>query len=358
MEKGAPAGSATQLALTTSRQGLASCMLYSLSSISMVLCNKIVLSVFDFHAPFMLLLLQNGLSLMLVTLLSKMSLLPSLPPVEAASVRRWAPVTAFFMAMLWTGLNSLRLLSVTMATVFKNSTSIFVVCGDYLLFSRRASRSEVLVVAVMLLSALGAGLNDLQITASGWMWMSMNCLSTAGYVLTIKSASEGLKLTALQKAYYNNLISMPIIIVAVLASGEWVDVIASPLLRTPAFVVMLFLSGGAGFTLGLSSFWCVSATSPTTYAIVGSLNKVPLAIISALLFGSTQTGQGLLYSALSLAAAVYYSCVKAKIAMQGAERAERERAEEEMQRRGDGGDDGDGGDIESAFDHASDGDGG
>ncbi|KJE88912.1 hypothetical protein CAOG_00485 [Capsaspora owczarzaki ATCC 30864] len=39
-----------------------------------------------------------------------------------------------------------------------------------------------------------------------------------------------------------------------------------------------------GTGIGLSAFWLINVTSPTTFSIVGSLNKVPLVIFSAVLF--------------------------------------------------------------------------
>ncbi len=43
-------------------------------------------------------------------------------------------------------------------------------------------------------------------------------------------------------------------------------------------------SGVVGILLSFSSLWCVSSTSATTYAIVGTLNKVPVTVLGAVIF--------------------------------------------------------------------------
>jgi hypothetical protein len=38
-------------------------------------------------------------------------------------------------------------------------------------------------------------------------------------------------------------------------------------------------AGAVGFMLNLATLWCVSNTTATTYAVIGALNKIPLAFI-------------------------------------------------------------------------------
>ena len=55
---------------------------------------------------------------------------------------------------------------------------------------------------------------------------------------------------------------------------------------TSGLLGMIFLSGISGILISVSSFWSVKATSPTTYSMVGTLNKIPLTILGFLLFDS------------------------------------------------------------------------
>ncbi len=51
--------------------------------------------------------------------------------------------------------------------------------------------------------------------------------------------------------------------------------------------MLLFLvtfSGAVGVLLSFTSLWCVSSTSATTYAIVGTSSKVPTTVLGAIIF--------------------------------------------------------------------------
>ena len=64
---------------------------------------------------------------------------------------------------------------------------------------------------------------------------------------------------------------------------------------TPHFVLTNVLAGFLGFYLNFASLWCVSATSATSYAIVGSLNKVPITVAGFLFFEAKMTDSGKCY---------------------------------------------------------------
>lgn len=46
------------------------------------------------------------------------------------------------------------------------------------------------------------------------------------------------------------------------------------------FILLLF----DGSIISFASFWCIRSTSPTTYSVIGSLNKIPIALFGALFF--------------------------------------------------------------------------
>jgi len=66
-------------------------------------------------------------------------------------------------------------------------------------------------------------------------------------------------------------------------------------------------SGISGLCLSASSFWVVRITSPTTYSIVGSLNKIPLTILGFAFFGGSVTFLGGISIVIGLCAAFVYS---------------------------------------------------
>jgi len=76
--------------------------------------------------------------------------------------------------------------------------------------------------------------------------------------------------------------------------------------------VLLVWSGFASFFLSLTSFWAVRVTSPTTYSVVGSLNKIPLAILGYLFFESNMSTLGMLSVGVGLGSAFLYTYAKLK----------------------------------------------
>lgn len=62
--------------------------------------------------------------------------------------------------------------------------------------------------------------------------------------------------------------------------------------------------------MSLATFCALKVTSPTTYAVVGSLNKIPLTIIGTVLFRSIITVQGWVSIVIGLGGGVLYSYAK------------------------------------------------
>ena len=109
--------------------------------------------------------------------------------------------------------------------------------------------------------------------------MIANCLCTAGYVLCMKHATKTIRITKFGMVFYNNLLSMPILLAGAILKGEFTVLQESDELHTVPYLTLNVYAGLIGFLLNLATLWCVSNNTATTYAVVGALNKVPLAVI-------------------------------------------------------------------------------
>ena len=146
----------------------------------------------------------------------------------------------------------------------------------------------------MTLGAVLAGMNDLEFTWVGYMWMIINCLFTAAYTLYMRYATANITLTKFGMVYYNNLLSSLILTCVCVLRNEFQSLFI-PGILTPQFIIATSIAGICGFGLNFASLWCVSSTSATTYAIVGSLNKIPVTILGFLIFGAHMTNSGILF---------------------------------------------------------------
>lgn len=63
----------------------------------------------------------------------------------------------------------------------------------------------------------------------------------------------------------------------------------SPPEERQARIWAMIFSGVSAFGMSYASAWCVRTTSSTTYSMVGSLNKLPIAISGIVFFGDKAT---------------------------------------------------------------------
>jgi len=224
-------------------------------------------------------------------------------------VKKWLPVNILFVAMLLSGSYALKSLSVPMVTIFKNFTTIIISGGDYFVFSQPISNGVIGSLLLMLFGSVVAALYDLEFSLVGYAWMTANCLISAAYVLYMRLAMKGTKLSEFGNVYYNNVLSIPMVVPIMLLNGldgidsyeYWYD---------SSFIAMAFFGGLSSVGISFASFWTVKATSPTTYSIVGSLNKIPLAILGVLFFKTPLTGLGGASIVIGLLGGVVYSICK------------------------------------------------
>ncbi len=127
-------------------------------------------------------------------------------------------------------------------------------------------------------------------------------------MLYLKRAVTTVSLSKFGMVYYNNLLSVPLLLGLALLNGElgsvWAQTMGPGTGSSPAalqangaalgravlpgaplwvanplgFVGTMLVSGVVGFALNGASLWCVQATSPSTFSMVGALNKIPLAV--------------------------------------------------------------------------------
>lgn len=92
--------------------------------------------------------------------------------------------------------------------------------------------------------------------------------------------------------YYNNLLTIPILIFFSLVAEDWSSSnFASNFpdeLRNRILIGMIY-SGVAAIFISYCSAWCIRVTSSTTYSMVGALNKLPIAVSGLVFFSAPVT---------------------------------------------------------------------
>ena len=236
------------------------------------------------------------------------------PSFSMETARQWAPVNIFFCLMLFSGMTSLQYNSVPMVTIFKNITNIITTFGDYYFFGSSSETLVIVAFGIMLSGAIAAAWNDISLSFVGLFWMIINCFSCSGYVLYMKHATKSVKLSKFGMVFYNNLLCIFFLWPAAMARGEVQLFLETHAIHTPDYLYKNLFAGLVGFLLNFASLTCVSLTGPTTYAIIGSVNKVPIAILGYFIFESTITKDTWFFISVSMAGGFLYSYAKLRTA--------------------------------------------
>lgn len=290
-------------------------MTYSLISTSMVLSNKLVLSTYDFHFPMVLLFHQTLMTVNCLHIAKQLEWI-TYEPLNRKQVLQWLPLDVFFVTMLFTGFLSMTYLSIPMVTIFKNTNNLFIAMGDGLLFRNFPTSGVSASLLLMVVAAVMAGLNDLEFSVVGYAWTLANCLSSSGYVLYAQFVMRHTTLSTFGKVYYNNVLALPLVLLLdFFVFGDFVRLLTYPDVHKFFEWDFVFLWCWSGVLGILQSFCALKAqhlSSPTTYSMVGSLNKIPMTFLGIAVFHTAMTNKGLVYTALSILAGALYSYAKAK----------------------------------------------
>lgn len=294
-------------------QVITSCLMYSTCSVGMILVNKSLASGYN-H------LIEGDLNILLVVFQSITAVLSvefckymkwvDYPKFSLQTAYQWAPVNILFCLMLFTGMASLQHNSVPMVTVFKNVTNIFITAGNLYFFSAVEGPLVFLAFGVMVVGALLAASKDVYISFVGLFWMLANCLSTAGYVLYLKYATKNIKLSKFGMVFYNNALCTFFLLPAASVMGEVRVFLSTPEIHTFDYFLKNFLAGFVGFFLNFASLNCVSVAGPTTYAIIGSLNKIPTSILGWFIFDAVISSDTWFFISVSMCGGFIYSYSK------------------------------------------------
>uniref|UniRef100_A0A0E0QDD8 Sugar phosphate transporter domain-containing protein n=1 Tax=Oryza rufipogon TaxID=4529 RepID=A0A0E0QDD8_ORYRU len=264
-------------------QALLSGLAYCISSCSMILVNKYILSGYGFSAGIFLMLYQNIVSVTIVSTLSLSGVIPT-EPLTWKLIKVWLPVNIIFVGMLITSMFSLKYINVAMLTILKNVANVLTASGETYFFKKQHDRQ---------------------------VWISLTLMLTLRHVMdSAKQATKSGNLNELSMVLLNNILSVPLGIILVLGFNEVEYLFETPLLRMPMFWIVITASGVLGLAISFTSMWFLHQSSATTYSLVGSLNKIPLSIAGILLFKVRTSMENSFSILFGLLAGVFFARAK------------------------------------------------
>ncbi|EFJ42785.1 hypothetical protein VOLCADRAFT_66734 [Volvox carteri f. nagariensis] len=292
---------------------LAAEAVYCLVSAGTILFNKHALSTYQFPAPNALLTVQFGIAVLLLKILDFVGIL-HLEPMRWEVIKMWIPVNVIFVLMNASGFYALMSVSAGMFTVLKNLSNLLTILGDWYFFDKTYSWQVWACLGLMILSAAMGGWTDLSFSPSGYAWQLVNCVFTAAYSLhlssVVRAVSTPRRLSELSMVYYNNVLSVPLLMLLSVAFGEPARLRNYALLRDPEFNLVVLMGALLGFGVSFASIWCMSRTSATIYSLTGSMNKVVVAVAGMWYFAEPASATNVLSIAMGLLAGFLFVFAK------------------------------------------------
>lgn len=115
--------------------------------------------------------------------------------------------------------------------------------------------------------------------------------------------------------YYNNLLTIPILLVASIVIEDWSSTNVAknfPIESRNSIIFAMIFSGLSSVFISYTSAWCVRVTSSTTYSMVGALNKLPIAVSGLVFFDAPVTFGSVTAIALGFVSGLVYAWAKVK----------------------------------------------
>eukprot|EP01116_Phalansterium_solitarium_P006932 TRINITY_DN19367_c0_g1_i1.p1 TRINITY_DN19367_c0_g1~~TRINITY_DN19367_c0_g1_i1.p1 ORF type:complete len:356 (-),score=82.45 TRINITY_DN19367_c0_g1_i1:265-1332(-) len=282
---------------------------YALVSTSITFFNKAMFAMFDFKASSFLTLGQIIFSVICLRIMKAANLI-DYPSFNQETSMKFGTLSLGFCGMVVTGLAALKYVNVPIYSSLRRLTTFIVVAGQYAILHKDVPVEELVPIVLMVLGALVASWGDLAFDLYGYLMTFLNCFITAVYLVDVarRSASNALSTWALM--YYNNLMSIPLVIIITLSAefdvlwnfSKWTDT---------EFLFCFWMSSMQAFLLNYFIYLCNTLNSPAATSITGQLKSIFQTILGLFLLGGV-TITPLLVAGLTMSAlgGVWYGFAK------------------------------------------------
>mmetsp|Transcript_1935 Transcript_1935/g.6689 ORF Transcript_1935/g.6689 Transcript_1935/m.6689 type:complete len:363 (-) Transcript_1935:57-1145(-) len=222
------------------------------------------------------------------------------------------PLSLLFVGMITFNNLCLQFVEVSFYNVARSLTLVFNVVLSYVFLSQTSSLNVIGTLVVVILGfylGIDGEVNFSFIgTLSGVcssLFVAMNSIWTSRALPHVDNDKSKL-------LWFNNL-NASLLFVPLIYTFE-MDTIAehSEKLYSPMFWILMTITGGMGFCIGLVTVMQVKATSPLSHNISGTAKAAFQSILAFYIYGNTATVKGLLGIAFVLGGSLLYAVVKTK----------------------------------------------
>lgn len=284
---------------------------WSICSIGMMVFNKLALQVFPLACT--LVLLQFGLTLVILLMVARSHIRIG----SGKDVIRWCLVIPFFTGKILSTMLALENTPITMVMTFRTITPmISLLIERFLLSGPQISPQDMLSCggAVLGMYLYTYDLEESNYTKVGLCWVMLNNIFTVGdrllqrYLLTSENPVD-ISLSGI--AFLNNLLSMPPVLLAALATRELSRLPEAWLTLDSLAAVWILASCVISAGISYTTAWVTTLISATSFLVVINVSK--FVIIFLEVFVLRETGfhtMQILGTTISISAGIAYGLAR------------------------------------------------
>lgn len=259
---------------------------YCILATLLTVTNKHILTTFSPYS-FCVLFLQSVIVLSIMKMCKSYGMI-TYRRFDTRYTVSWMPILLFLVLSIYSNGQSLRLIPISTFNVLKNMGLIFTFIGESFFFGRRTTIGVLPVLLVILFTTgfYGQHLFDdkEERDSLGIYWALLNCASVSSYGLYVKYYRGRYHITSIDYVYYNTLLTTPILAGLSLYFEGSNAIYYTISLMDIYFVVMLVFSSVLTLLITVVIANINKDISSTTYAIVATINKLVVSLVSVMLF--------------------------------------------------------------------------
>jgi len=266
---------------------------YAITSLAIILFNKMILSVYRFKFEALLTLGHMISCVVFSEMLRAMGLI-KYPSFKVEIAKKVAPLSILFVLNVVIGLIALRVVNVPIFTTLRRLSGLFILIGEFVFLGMKPSSVKVASLSVILFGAVIAGYGDLAFDWLSYSYVIVNNVFTAAYLIMIKKLDQGPKLDAFGKVFYNSLVAIPWLFIIAYCNGEMHAIMRYEFLHDTGFQMAFMFSCVLAFMVNAATFWCTSATNALTTSVTGQCKNILTTFMGMFLFGDVRPNNTLI----------------------------------------------------------------
>lgn len=284
---------------------------YWVISMSMVFANKKLLSGYNINAPLFVTWYQCVCTVVACYILGEFGS-ANIPKFEVRRdvLPQIVPLSCVFTLMIVFNNLTLQNVEVSFYQVVRSLTIVFNVVFDFIILGQRTSMPAMMCCALVVSGFYIGNNHEMRWSLQGLIFGVLSSFCVAMNAIYMKKKFPLVNNDPWRLTLYNNLNASVLFLPLILFSGEPARVLASPVIRSPWFWLMMTMAGALGVLISFASAAQVKYTSPLTHNVSATAKAAAQTVIALMVYKNPINFYGGLSVAIVLAGSLCYTLVR------------------------------------------------